>query len=634
MFLTDTSKFNDQFQLHQHHHNFTYHQICIRRMSSAVIENLPSEILLQICELLRDTHKASLVSLSETIHKVRKVAAMVLFQRVMLPVQNHDSVGETVRQLCDTLGPISALDHIRTLRLCKHPSSYNKETLRYPWDWHRSDMASAEVAWTYDHAYKPVVDLLQRCPILLDLIYELEHQLAPCVLAALHQYRPDCRLHLRTFCVRSLMEPELDKHELALASSPCLRSIWFSYMEPEENDYYASRSQRVVQQVIARLASNVEEVRFRRIKLGSRGNPRWQDTELPMNKDSPEPSTRVRRLIIHSGNVPGSTMVKEELESWYKHVDFSLLHTLVLSSPLDHSAQLRLHSCNLSSLRALTFNFIAIGLTDSPFARSFITSLPPLSELAIRGIWDLHDMTAVYQRHGASLHKLGFCLRGLPAVERIAAILTEMRDQCPLLTELEINIPRDQGSLTEMAIYNTLTTFPILRRLTLYLGSKNYDLVREQGRMAPYDSFDRQRSGRYGDIRRSFIDRAIDEKLAATIFRLISPPDRVRGLKEPNLIGCGISHPYGTRSSTYEVISHICRSWKVQRGVRDDRPDEVVIQEVIADPITERKPAPKDLPSRVEKIFRHIWPGSEDGTSDWRTDWHGILQLDGDDVTA
>jgi hypothetical protein len=236
------STFNNQLQLYRNPHKFIYRQCCMRRMSSSVIDSLPSEILLQICELLQDTHKSSLVSLSETSHKVRKIAAMVLFQKVMLPIHNYDSVGESVRQLCDILGPISALDHLRTLRLCKHPSSYNKETLRYPWNWHRSEMASAEVAWTYDHAYKPVVDLLQRCPILLDLIYELEHQLAPCILAALHQHRPHCRLHLRTFCARSLMESEPDKHEFALASSPCLHSIWFSYMEPEENDYYASRS--------------------------------------------------------------------------------------------------------------------------------------------------------------------------------------------------------------------------------------------------------------------------------------------------------------------------------------------------------------------------------------------------------
>jgi hypothetical protein len=59
----------------------------------------------------------------------------------------------------------------------------------------------------------------------------------------------------------------------------------------------------------------------------------------------------------------------------------------------------------------------------------------------------------------------------------------------------------------------------------------------------------------------------------------------------------------------------------------------VVVQEVTANLDMKRKPAPKDLRPYVEKIFRRIWPGSEDGTGDWRNDWHGILQLEGDAVT-
>jgi hypothetical protein len=99
---------NNQLQLRQHHHKFIYHQVCIRTMSSSIIESLPSEVLLQICELLRDTHTASIFSLSETSHKVRKTAAMALFQRVILPIHDQDNVEEDVKKLSDTLGPLSA----------------------------------------------------------------------------------------------------------------------------------------------------------------------------------------------------------------------------------------------------------------------------------------------------------------------------------------------------------------------------------------------------------------------------------------------------------------------------------------------------------------------------------------------
>jgi predicted transcriptional regulator len=72
-------------------------------MSSSTIENLLPELLLQICELIRGTHPASIRNLSETSHKVRNLAKTVVFQRVILPIRGHDSVKEDVQKLYDAL---------------------------------------------------------------------------------------------------------------------------------------------------------------------------------------------------------------------------------------------------------------------------------------------------------------------------------------------------------------------------------------------------------------------------------------------------------------------------------------------------------------------------------------------------
>jgi hypothetical protein len=112
-------------------------------MSSSVIESLPSEILLQICELLRDTHTASIFSLSETSHKVRKITAMVIFQNVALPIHSHDSVEQNVRELSDALGP--TISHIRTLRLYRPSNLPVPKGLPYPCNRISGDMAPAEV---------------------------------------------------------------------------------------------------------------------------------------------------------------------------------------------------------------------------------------------------------------------------------------------------------------------------------------------------------------------------------------------------------------------------------------------------------------------------------------------------------
>lgn len=556
-------------------------------MSSSAIERLPTEIVLQICELLQDTHPASTRSFSETSHKIRHIANKVIFRKVLLSIRDHNSVKEEVQRLLDVLGPIFALDHIRTLRLCAPPDP-NKRDIRYPYNWHSSDMAPAEVVATYDLAWTPVVALLQRCPALSDLIYELEHQLPPCVLDAVHQFHPHCRLHLRTFCVRSLMGLEPDKHELAPASSPCLHSIWFSYMEPDQDDKYALRSQRVVQQVLTELAPNVEVVRFSRMKHGPRREPEWPP-RLPIGRNSSNPSKKVRRLDITSRDTPKLT--GRELASWHKHVDFSLLHALTLGSPLERHAQLRLIGYNLSSLKVLTF-----FPGSSYLGRLFITSLPPLKWLCIKGPWNIHDMKVVYQAHGASLRRLMFFPTKQPAIDITVLLLEEMRDQCPLLEELHIAMLRDQGSPAEVAIYKMLATFPVLRRLDLYFSSKSYRSERHRGRMEHYDSFDQQHSGRYGVLRRALISHAIDENFARNVFYLVSPLDRVRGLDELKVIGLPIETTGRRRihQRSGEVLYHICRSWKVLRGVRDDRPGEVEIEEMSSDG-RPRRPAPKNL---------------------------------------
>lgn len=355
-----------------------------------------------------------------------------------------------------------------------------------------------------------------------------------------------------------------------------------------------------------------------------------------MEKDSLNQPTRLRRLEINALGSLEFVLARQELKSWHTHVDFTHLHTLMLKSPLDSDALQWLVGCDFASLRVLNFQLkIRMHLRSSQtileLARSFVTSVPPLSELTMEDRWSAHILEAVYQRHSASLHTLRLPKSDRGAIDK-AALILEMKDQCPQLTDLEITIRRDQGSRAEMAIYKAFASFPSLRRLKLGLRIRLYELERQQ---THYDGFDRRafQGSRYGEIRKTFIDQAVDENFAKTVFHLISPRRRSCGLEELELTSRNEGCFYGPQSPIADVLNHICRSWKISRGVRDDRPDELVTQEVGADD-RERKPAPQDLHRRVKKIFRRIWTGSEDGTSDSRNDWHSIIQLDDDDVVA
>lgn len=442
---------------------------------------------------------------------------------------------------------------------------------------------------------------------------------------------------MRVFCARSLLGSEIDKHELAIAPSPCLHSICITYTESEE-EVHASQSQRVVQQVLARLGPNVEEVLFRRFEVPPRRSLPQPETELPIEKGTVNASTSLRRLEISASRSLSFFLYREELKSWQTHVDFSRLHALILNTSIGLDALRWLNDCDLASLKVLNLQWKdrnGPGNRESKFsAMLFIVHRLPLSELAVG--WRFKNMDPIYQRHGASLRTLRLPGSRLKTHE-VVTVLQNIRDQCPLLTELEFTIPRDEGSITEVAVYKTFATFPVLRRLVLRFAFMNHTLDAE--RRAHYDEFDRRRFSedmvdrpRYGDVRRALVDRAIDERFARTVYRLASRASRSCRLDQLELkIDSGASnYPYRLRdaseTSLSGVLKYICRSWTVEPGVRDDRPDEVVTREIVSTRAV--KPAPKELEPRVEQVFRRIWPGSEDGTSDWRTDWHSFLECD------
>lgn len=325
-------------------------------------------------------------------------------------------------------------------------------------------------------------------------------------------------------------------------------------------------------------------------------------------------------------------LTRQDLRSWHTHANFSYLRALVLRSTLDSNALQWLTGCDFASLKVLSFQLYSShhlrgSHVTTSLAKAFVASLPPLLELTIGYKWCVHILEAVYQQHGASLHTLRLPQSDKLMPDEAAHVLKEMKDQCPLLTDLEITVVKDQGSRAEVAVYKALATFPSLRRLSLGFRTRYYCLEQEQGRMPPYDRFDKKRSGRYGDMRRTFIDSAIDEDFANAVFHLVSPPDRLRRLEELRLMSQA-RYPDGPHLEIYNIFRWICRSWSVKLGVRDDRPDEVVMEELGAKE-RKRKGVPRQMDIPVEEIFRRIWP--EIGR-DWWDDWYSFLDLDDVDV--
>jgi hypothetical protein len=107
-------------------------------------------------------------------------------------------------------------------------------------------------------AWTPLASLIQRCMHLTDLVWVCWNQLPPCVLAAIHEHHPACRLHMRSFRLRSLACAVTDSHELNLIRSPCLYSISVKTVIKDSDGKFDYNGSAIWQ--VAALAPNLRHV--------------------------------------------------------------------------------------------------------------------------------------------------------------------------------------------------------------------------------------------------------------------------------------------------------------------------------------------------------------------------------------
>ena len=68
------------------------------------------------------------------------------------------------------------------------------------------------------------------------------------------------------------------------------------------------------------------------------------------------------------------------------------------------------------------------------------------------------------------------------------------------------------------------------------------------------------------------------------------------------------------------MVRNVGRSWLLERNPRDDRANEPVV----TDQCESKYELKYALNPDVMRIFRRMWPGNENGDSDWHDDWHSF----------
>lgn len=530
-----------------------------------------------------------------------------------------------------------------------------------------------------DAAWAPVVRLVKTLPFLTKLVYNCRNQFPPSLLDALHQHQPQCRLYHLTFRLGSLASEAVDPHEMAIATSPCLYSVKAScpsFDSHGEDDF----NEEAMREIVAGLAPNLREASILRMlpeRVAASGHS-WHTGGGPWRGlPGCTPGLGIGSLtsltIAGSWDIPPGASQADFAQHWTKATDFSSLRHLALGGGFEYERGVTsdalawiAQNCSLAKLETLR---IRLSRHDGPeeterpnhvdSAVDFFAALPPLRELSVSGALGPEILGVILSRHGRTLEKLGlrpfehrFCrnIRPMPMVFDKGHIL-QIQAQCPVLRDLAISIKRTKSDMREAEMYKSLGDMEQLQNIFLTLDCSDWRVTRD--RKSAFDpSFDeidrRTYSGSalgdpqvdgphilWGHLREAFMNCAVDEALARSIWEAIcrgKSGRRLRSLKLHTTGGGSFGSPVTWHGGHGEIVDHLSRSWRLERGARDDG-DSVTVKELGRRAreardreLTERFVAAfGEDPERsvAVQILRRVWPRRE-GSRDWREDWASL----------
>jgi hypothetical protein len=458
------------------------------------MEHLSTELLQHICGFLsrRDLSRFSLVN-----KKCWAATRLHVFRTVRVTFSSPTTLEASVERWNNVLEAsesFSYVQHVQVLagnlydlpRIAAHQRFVDcGDHPLDPWKYCAINQRDSEPL-TDDPQWQKLNDFIQRFPALQEITWGCAEQIPRCVLEYLHTSLPQCRLHMRNFSLRSLVQPpqvpiKLSSHELELATSPCLYSIAMRYDYMDDSGY-ANYNESAIMDMAAGLAPNLREIRLLRERCGS--TP-WLVAGLRV------PRQKWHRSLISADTAQRAALQCLELvtstsfnllKTWSTVTDFSVLRSLKVHYYLS-SAELHwlASNCRFGSLDTLVIKpeldaeDTMEELADA--TESFLLSLPPLRGLKLAGTYQQRTVNVVINHSGGVLRKLH-----LPRVDDDEPtsvpkpsspgfanpdFLTAIQQKCPVLEDLSLCMLRSQGDAHEVAIYRGLGQNPTLRKLHL-----------------------------------------------------------------------------------------------------------------------------------------------------------------------
>lgn len=420
-----------------------------------------------------------------------------------------------------------------------------------------------------------------------------------------------------------------DSYEFQLATSPCLFSIKAEYEEDYPTGYpeptpYGAYHRDAVMHMVPRLAPNLKEVTLVRPVGGAISAnsplPLWggfsQEKGLIPTKD-------LRRGALKYLRIHDPFSIKtEDMKLWAARTDFSVLEVLKLESGLTPDLLNYLATgVDFTSLKSLGLDTKRVD-DIYPQVKCFLQKLRPLSSLTMEDCNVNLAVDGIVDPHGAALVELNLESTFNEPTESLKQhYLSTIAERCSLLQYFGVTLDRTEGDFEEVALYRTLGSLPQLKVVSLTLHvSKSWDLIfndDEDPVIDPRfdDEFDEQiqktvieagSEACNGAIRTRLVDCALDPALGQAIFGAISAgkPKYSAPLEKLSILTTKVEEfgQVGFPGPLRPVLRHLSRPLRVAQNVRDDCPDELLVEQ--------QKPSDKlspEIPEWLQVIWRRIW---------------------------
>lgn len=643
-------------------------------MVATGLDTLPSELLSYICELIYNSHKPSLQSLTLVNRNCESAASAYLFRDLCFTYRCD--LGRDTGPEYDAWDALltrrNCLESVRDLRIHGSVSSLDaplrflesREALLEKSGWQ-------EDSYDHFHIHEPEVVVWEddRFTLLANLIQKLSHlewlrwavieQIPSCVLEVIPKLRPDLRLEISEWRFRSPGQFNSSQDQVPIVSCAKLRSITARLV-------FDDVGKDLLLHMLDSLCPTLEEVRIidcesfatyeREVSQETLQN-RLQDVYARV-----EPKAKARlALFSYHGQMPVKAL---ELERWLDVADTSALQRLELRSGIDSAGiwKSRLQAQSLPQLKELLlgFGFDCTSEMHDAVTEWMQTLRTTLQTLELHGNIPPKLVNMAFEVHGKTLRKLALqpeAHSGVFTLRFSSQDLKNINTLCPSLEQLAIPLERGRAIGSEFhEVYNyaALSQFANLTRLHLLLDCSRWGEMRPvwmlQG--SGDDAYDDQtymsldvRRITFGQVRFALVNSAIDEILARKIWDLVAVQKIGLPLHEMYI------QPYGNLEiitgfrpddrpelarrlvDLYAMLREISRSYKLTRHIRDD------VCELVAREPPGVKPRgywsqvsglERELgevvchPHGVEmEIFRRIWPGKP-GSLSWRDEWYSL----------